>query len=211
MADKFKPYAAQDPASVLGGRFGRVYVLAPSFCGVRAVERLCHVESQLGVRERYIPDSQLAHFRRLDPQEFPLQSLLKELKEEMLLHGATPEAVMLVGDASPFTKKELNTMAQKLKTKTAGAAKKPAAKAPAAPKAEGDAPKKRGPRSSLDPKAKITLTDKGKERLAKGGDTGAVKNLQALKDAKTVGKAQEAGLTAGDINYAARSGTITVG
>lgn len=60
-------------------------------------------------------------------------------------------------------------------------------------------------------KRKITLTDKGKEKVKKGGTSGAVKNLEALQAAKTVGGAIEAGLGMADINYAEKSGTITIG
>lgn len=202
----FKPYAAANPASVVGGKFGRVLVLAPSFCGVRAVERLCHMpDLQLGVRERYIPISQLPHYKPLDESKFPLQSLLDELKEDMLLHGATPEAVMLVGAVSPFNEKELEAMAKKLSTKKAPAKKAPAK---AAPKKDATEAKGRGRRSSLDEKASITATDKGTAKLEKVGKDD---KLAIMVKAKTVGKALAAGVDSKDINYAARVGLISVG
>jgi hypothetical protein len=205
--EPFQPYVASNPASVAGGKFARVYVLAPSFCGVRVVERLCHMPGlQPGVRERYIPAAQLPHYKPLPEQEFPLQSLIAELKVEMLQHGATPEAVMLVGAVSPFEEKELNIMAKKLTTKPTKAKKAVKADAPKT-EAKGTG----GRKSSLDPKAKITITDKGAEKIAKGADNGATNNLKAMKAAKTVGKALEGDLTSADINYAARSGTITIG
>lgn len=159
----------------------------------------------LAVRDRLILNSQLRSYSPLDPKEFPLQSVIADLKRDMLLHGATPEAVCLVGAVSPFTKKELNTMAEKLKK---AATKKPATKKAAAPKKEKAAA---SPRSAFDDKAKITLTDKGEAKLKKGGDSGAVKNLEIMKKSKTVGKALEAGLKGGDLSYASNTGTVVIG
>jgi hypothetical protein len=60
-------------------------------------------------------------------------------------------------------------------------------------------------------KRKITLTEKGKEKVKKGGEASSVTNLVALRDAKTVGGAITAGLGMADINYAEKTGTITLG
>lgn len=123
--DGFEPHVRRNPASVLGGTpFARVYVLARSFCGVRIVERWPAPGNLFGIRDRYVPDDQLVNYT---PEECALQSAIQELKVSMVAEGATPEAVILVGAVSPFEEEELNTMADKLKTKTS--AKKPADKA----------------------------------------------------------------------------------
>ena len=121
------PYVVTDPASMLGGRFGRLFVMAPTFCGARAVYRMPSVSSGLGVFDRVIHEQQLPLYGKQQHEEETLQSLLLELKQDMLDHGASPEAVQLVGAVSPFTKGELNTMAEKLTRKAAPKAAKPAA------------------------------------------------------------------------------------
>lgn len=53
-------------------------------------------------------------------EDIPLQSFIQRLKTTMLTHGASPEAVRLIGELSPFTKKEYDIMAEKLKAKATG-------------------------------------------------------------------------------------------
>lgn len=129
------PYPVRNPASIMTGKFGRLWIVGTTFMGLRAVYRHPNIETQLGVLDRVIPAEQVRHFARIDLEESALQSLLLELKEDMLNHGASSLAVQWVGELSPFSKKELNTMADKLTKKAAGAAK-PAAKGAAKPKAE---------------------------------------------------------------------------
>lgn len=146
----FVPCVARDPASAMGAPFNRVYMLAPTFQGTLAVQRWANVSSLLGVRDRVIPNSQI---RLYTHEDISLQSALSDLKKQMLTEGATPEAVRLVHEHSPFTEEELSTMANKLAKKTAPAkkadatkvapkstAKKDTAKASAKPKPEGSSP-----------------------------------------------------------------------
>lgn len=212
-APGFQPHALRDPAGVLGGRFGRLLVLAPTFCGVRVVERVCNIETQLGVRDRLIMDWHLPNYPVLAPDEFPLQSLILELKEEMLLHGATPEAVQLVGAVAPFNEKELQIMADKLKTKTA--AKKPAAKADTkakiAPKKNADATKAAravsdGKRAELYAK-KIKVLNKS--HGAREGSNRA-NMLNVVLASKTVQEAVDGGATMVDVRFAEAQGFISL-
>lgn len=99
-------------------------------------------------------------------------------------------------------------MAEKLKKSTA---KKPATKKTATKAGGKKADAGSAPKSQFDDKAKITLTEKGEAKLKKGAETGATENLRIMKKAKTVGKALAEGLKGGDISYAAKSGTVTVG
>lgn len=205
----FVPCVARDPASVGSERFARVFMLAPTFEGTMAVQAHPNIPSQVGVRERVIPADQANRFTLITEEETALHSHLEELKTQMLTHGASREAVRLVGEHIPITDKEYREMAAKL-TKKAPAKKASTKKAPAK-KAASDAPAKGGRKHSLDEKAKITLTEKGEAKLKKGADTGATQNLEAMKKAKTVGKALEAGLKPGDITYAEKTGTIELG
>jgi DNA-binding protein H-NS len=102
-------------------------MLAPTFEGVLAVQQVVNIPSQLGVRDRVIPNWQIKNYT-LD-ENCSLQSALQELKVQMLTEGATSEAVRLVGEHITITEEEYKTMAEKLKTKTGGPAKKPAAAA----------------------------------------------------------------------------------
>ena len=206
-APAFEPYVCSDPASAIGGRYGRVFVLAPSFGAVRAVQSAALPASQLGVRDRIILEPQLKAYTRLDPVDFPLHSLLDELKGDMLLHGASPEAVMLVGAVAPFSEKDLKIMADKLTKKTTAPAKGAAAKKTTATDSSNNAPQ-RGGRSTLDDKAKITATDKGRAKIDKVGKTD---KLSLMVAAKTVGKALEVdGVVSRDIHYAINAGLIEV-
>jgi hypothetical protein len=54
----------------------------------------------------------------------------------------------------------------------------------------------------------IVITDKGKAQIAKKADNGSTRNLNALVKAGSVAKALAAGLKMGDVNYAAKVGTI---
>lgn len=150
-APGFAPWLARDPASILSGsRLSLVYVLAETFCGVRVVQRQLSMPGVIGVVDRVVSQWQLPHYKPVT--EISLQSALTDLKSEMLQHGATPEAVQLVGAVAPFEEKELKIMTEKLKSKPAPAAKKPAAAA----KPKGDSPIKARP----DQKYKTMMTQK---------------------------------------------------
>lgn len=172
--------------------------------------------------------------------DIPLQSFIQRLKTTMLAHGASAEAVRLIGEHSPFTKKELNIMAEKLKAKKVGDAaalkeaaktapvakgKATAAKAPAEPKpaAEKAAPAKgkgntealdkaRAAKTAGDEKKKITVNTK--ENPYRDG-TKAFNTFNVIKRSKTVGAFREA--VSGDntydpayLRYAERDGHITI-
>lgn len=202
-ATAFEPHAVRDPASLLGGRFGRLVVLARTFCGYRAVYRRPNVDSQVGVLDRVIFDWQFPLYPKINHEEISLQSILNELKEDMLAHGASPEAVMLVGGHSPFNEEELKVMATKLAAKSG--TQKPAAKkaaAPAKPKAERKAKESAGP-----DERKITVLKK--EHGARAGTQRATM-LDAIYKSKTVDEAVKNGATSGDVAWAARSGYISL-
>lgn len=92
---------------------------------------------------------------------------------------------------------------------------KPAAPAKVAKPAKGTAATRRkAAKAAADATllaAKIVLTPKGKAQLEANKDNGATRNVARLSKAGTVAKALEIGLKWGDINYAKKVGTITVG
>lgn len=194
----FEPYVIGDPTRLFSGKFSRLAVLGRTFCGVHVVERLCHVpEVQEGVRHRTIMDWQLPNYPVINNEEISLQSVLTELKEDALAHGATPEAIYLLGSHAPFSEKEYKEMAAKLKSKAAAKkapAKKAATKAPKAEKTES------GPDTR-----KITVVKKDH-----GGREGTKRaaQLDIIYAAKTVQDARDNGAEAGFISWAAREGLI---
>lgn len=212
----FQPRVVINPTCPLGGKFSRLLIAAQSFCGVRAVECRATMPSQLGVVDRFIPAWQLHAFR--DPPEgaeTSLQSALTGLKTDAVLHGASPEAVMLLGALSPFSEEELEVMADKLKTKTS-AAKKPAAaaktpaKAPAA-KGKGNPEALAKAREASDGKRaavramKITVLNK--DHGARAGSNRATR-LDIVLKAKTVEAALENGADMVDVRFAEKQGFI---
>lgn len=223
-APSFDLEVVRDPYTLVRGDYlGKWLVVGRTFCGYRAIGRQVHVDGVTpGVIHRVIADHAKRHY--LEAENIACTSFFNGLKEEMLAHGASELAVQWALEIEPtlFSEKELKTMAEKLKGKgkpTAGktipagtpdkAAGKPKGNPEALAKArEAQASKKT---EQLADKRKITLTDKGKEKVKKGGESGAVQNLIALRDAKTVGGAIGAGLTMADINYAEKSGTIEIG
>lgn len=208
----FDPFVVRDPYSLVRGPYlGKLLVVGRTFQGYRAIARQVHVDGVMpGVRHVVIPDRAAAHY---PVENIACASFLAGIKDEMLTHGATELAVQWVIEFEPtlFNEKELTIMAEKLQKKAAKPkAAKPAAKKAGNPEAlakarEAQASKKA---DQLADKRKITLTDKGKEKVKKGGESGAVQNLTTMSQAKTVGKAIEAGLTMADINYAVKSGTV---
>lgn len=65
--------------------------------------------------------------------------------------------------------------------------------------------------SQLDSALAIKLTPKGADKLKVGGSAGSIHNLTLLSKSATVGKAFANGLKTADINYAVKTGTITLG
>jgi hypothetical protein len=159
----------------------------------------------------------------LDPENH-IQRDLQHLRYMALEHGATPEAIRLLGSIEPWTKKEEKIMAEKLKAK-ASAAKpdkeglKSAAKA-APVKKGGSAPaKKRGnaealarARAAKGPDTrKITPKIKAKDIQARAG-TFRHQMLNDLLNSKTVAefKAKNAKYDAGCLRYAEEAGIVSV-
>lgn len=136
----FQPSVCRNPATVAQGSLnGLVFMLAPTFQGTLAVERRLLTANMLGVFDRVIANGSMHLYTIADGID--LHSALIQLKEVMLTEGATPEAVRLVGEHIPISKKEYDIMAEKLTKKTTAAAKKPAATAAAkaAPKTKAKA------------------------------------------------------------------------
>lgn len=154
-----------------------------------------------------------------------LKALISSLRDIALKEGATPEAIRLLGELSPWTTREEKEMAEKLKAK-ASAAKpdkeglKSAAKS--APVGGKNAPKKRGnaealakaraARSSGPDTRKITKLKKPKDIEARAGtfryqmlaDLLASSTVQDWKD-KGAGK-----YDAGCLRYATEAGYVKV-
>lgn len=214
---KFKPYAARH---VIGGMIPLSLVIAETFMGKMVVKQQMHMPGfSLGVVCHAIADWDIA--KAFVPAEnTSLQSFVPKLKEAMVKYGASHEAVRLVGELSPFTQEELNSMADKLKSKTATAAAKTkpvgnggkvAADKKAAPKGNAEALKKA--REATDGKRaeartrKITVVNK--DHGARPGSKRATQ-LDIVIKAKTVQAALDAGAEMVDINFAAKEGFITL-
>lgn len=153
--------------------------------------------------------------------ENPISTHLSTLRRTALEHGATPEAIRLLGSLEPWTKKEENIMAEKLKAK-ASAAKpdketlKSAAKSAPVGGKKGSSPAKKGNAEAL-----------AKARAAKGPDNRKIKALIKTKDinaragskrhemltallgSKTVQEFRDKGYTSGDLNYAIGAGVVS--
>lgn len=174
--DPSLPYLLRDPNQIAGGLW---LVVSTTFCGVVAVSRRVYMPGvNMAVCKRVIMDWELPRFIPVPwTEETSLQSFVAGLKSEAVAHGADAEAVYLLGELSPFEPKEMNIMADKLKTK--GAAPK-AAKAPKAEKAA----KEKGtavPRVSANASKKIQLLVKPKDSGLRGG---RLAKLQAIADNK---------------------------
>lgn len=207
-----QPYFVQDPTSVVGGPTGRLLVTAPSFRAVRVVQRRLVVGTRYAVIDRVIMEADLSNFNKIPLENSSLQSALLELKQFMLNHGASPEAVQLFHGVMPFTTKELNIMATKLArkpaaTKTTAAAKKaPARKAPAKAKAT-PAKAKATPAEAFEDTRKIKVLKK--EHGAREGTKRAAM-LDSIYASKTAQEALDAGVAKGEIAWAAREEYISL-
>lgn len=187
----FAPYVVRDPTSFTGIRWAIVRETSLGVCAVAVVPFMPGVS--MAVQDRVIPSWALQNYSTVT-EEGSLQSLLSDIRRAALAHGATPLAVEWLGTLSPFSEEELNTMAEKLKTK--GAAK-PAK--PAAAKAEKGAGKGKGNPAALE-KAREAAAGKRAETaglpiklLVKSKDSGLrggrLAKLQAIETEKpkTVG------------------------
>lgn len=131
---KFQPYVVQHRDMLT-----MHYVVAQeTFCGHVAVFRpLVMPGLGFGIETRLVMDGD----KRFAPSNKPLQPALAELKQSLLVHGGAPEAVRLLNELVPLTKKELLMAKEKLAGKAA-ASKTPApVKAAAGPKPAKAAPK----------------------------------------------------------------------
>lgn len=225
--DKFKPY----PGIRRDGLFNRCIVIAATFRGALVIyERPAMPElGRLGTgvccmdwHEDHLPGGVYPNIT-LD-EKTTLQSSIARIKEVMLKHGAQAEAVRLIGELSPFTDKELNIMAEKLKGKTPAAKveKAPKADKAAAPaKAKGNPEALAKARAASDGKRaearlqKIKPLKKAKEIEAREG-TFRHRMLSDLLAAKTVGDFYESAkgddkYDAGCLRFAEGAGYVTVG
>ena len=228
----FDPVWVKDPYAMTRGPWiGKWLLVGFTFEGFRAVGRQVHeTGSMMGVTHAVIPARNLHNYSIIDDENSPLQVVISGLKGEMLEHGATPLAVQWIGELSPFTEQEYNTMADKL-TKPVGKggalkAEKPAKDdaADATPKAAK--PKKAGNPAALEKarekataargerdKLKITVnTDKKANPYREGSKAHAT--FELFKQHKTVGDVRAAATDAHDlgyINYASRDGHISLG
>lgn len=196
-----EPYLVRDPYSMVGTQW---LVLGPVFMGVRCVGANGGYFPGVSVKviDRVIQDWQLRNYPRVG-EERSLQDIISGIKKSMLDHGASSLAVEWIGALSPFTQKELNTMAEKLKTKNTGVTDSAPAKAVKAPKVAkpAKAPKETGERTrapAVEDTRKIKLVSK-KNPYREGSNRAAAFN--ALKNAKTVADYKAAG---GKPKYIAR-------
>lgn len=194
------PYLLRDPNQIAGGLW---LVCAETFCGVVAVARCVYMPGvDLAVRKRVIMTWELARFSPVPwSEENTLQSFLSGIKREAVEHGAQAEAVQLLGSLSPFTEKEMITMAEKLTKKSKPAPKKeaPAKKAPA--------PKAAAASSGEPDKRKIAVLKKphGAREGTKRADL-----LDTIYSCKTVQEALDAGVSKNDVAWAARAEYIAI-
>lgn len=201
----FEPYVGRILHSTL---FPMCIVAAPTFCGAMVVyERPAMPEIGslgLGVNALAWHDSRLpggAHAGMSRDGNTSLQAAISRIKRSMLEHGAVAEAVVLIGEISPFKPEELKIMAEKLKAK-GGAAPKTTGKAPKKGDAEAlkaaakDTPvggkKAKGAAPAEAPKRKGNIEALNKAREARSGDTEAYKKQKI----KVLVKAKDSGLRA---------------
>lgn len=136
----FKPFIFTDSTNVVP-----IPMLAaePTFCGVRAIYRRIFMPGvSVAVTDAVVltdfdderPAAQRRYARRTD---ISCASLAEELKELLLEHGGTPDAVRLIHQLAPMTKKELQMARDKVASKK-GETKEPKVK-PVAPAKEAKA------------------------------------------------------------------------
>lgn len=203
-----------DPYATVRGPFiGKWLVVGPTFCGVRAIGRVVHMDGVTpGVVHRTIAEGARKHYP-VD-ENSSCASFLMGLKNEMLAHGATELAVQWALEIEPtiFEEKELTIMAEKLqakgktaKTATAKDADKP--KRAGNPEALAKAREARAAADAGPDKRKITVLKK--PHGAREG-TARADLLDKIYKAKTVQDAVDAGVKKSDVAWAARSEYISI-
>lgn len=229
--EKFKPYAAR---VTYGSVFPHCIVAAEAFEGYMVVyERPAMPEIGplgLGVSALWWHKDRVSTPKGaiIRDENTTLQVGIARIKKAMLTHGAVAEAVTLIGAISPFTDKELKTMAEKLKGKAAPAktdkapAKgKGADKAAPATKGKGNPEALAKARAASEGKRaemrlkKIKALKKPKEIEAREG-TFRHRMLTDLLASKTVGDFYDAAkgddkYDAGCLRFAEGAGYVTVG
>lgn len=147
---------------------------------------------------------------------------LQWLRLKALESGATPDAIRLLSmKTGKFTQKEMNEMAEKLKSKTApkagdakalkaAAAKTPVGGGKTANKPKGNAAALAKAREAKGPdNRKIRANIKVKDIAAREG-TYRHKMVSALLGSKTVQEFRDQGYTAGDLRYAVDANIVSV-
>lgn len=148
---KLQPYVVQHRDMITM----HYVVAAETFCGHVAIFRpLVMPGLGYGVETRLVMEGD----RRFVPSNKPLQSVLAELKQSLLVHGGAPEAVRLFNELVPLTKKELQMAKEKLAGKAAATKTPDPAPVAAAKKAVGSTSKTT--KAPAEPKA-----DKAKKPL----------------------------------------------
>lgn len=219
-APAFEPYLVSDPYSLVRGPWlGKWLVLGPCALGaVRAVGRVPHMEGvSPGLVDRTIWEDHLRHYRRIDDEITTCQSILEGVKKEALEHGATPLAVQWLSEWITFDDKELTTMAEKLKTKAAKAAKAAPAEKPAKkggnPEALAKAREARASAAQEDRKYK-TLVKRGDIKTREGTWTEAMVDIIMSNKTTDAAKAEladhkEFGERRLDFGWAEKKGYIS--
>lgn len=230
---KFQPYVVQHRDMLT-----MHYVVAQeTFCGHVAIFRPIVMPGLgYGIETRLVMEGD----KRFAPSNKPLQSALAELKQSLLVHGGAPEAVRLLNELVPLTKKELlmakaklagkaaasktpapvkaaddATKAAKAAPKAAPAAKEPAAKKTLPPALQKAADAKKAAGAANDGK-KLSITTEKKANPYRDG-TKAHATFEHFKvfHGKTVGEMKAASdgdaHDLGYLRYAARDGHIKVG
>lgn len=184
------------------------------------------VEYQLGVEQVVLFSVRREEVgSRYSLLDEPVAAHVALLKRQALDHGATPEAIRLLGRITPLTKQEEATMAENKKLAKKGDAEglKAAAKAaPVAPKAEkAAAPKAKGNAEALakaradkgPDNRKIAINPDHKKGNPYRDGTKAHATFEHMKTCKTVQDFKD-GLTSdhdgGYLRYASRDGYITL-
>lgn len=204
--------------------------VAPTFCGIRAVRQHLTAEGWLAHAFTVVTihDDDLGPGRHYSPPDGPgadekyhLQTVLSNVRRDLVAKGGSPEAVRLLDKLFRFTPQETKTMADKLSKKTTAAKAAPAKDSkPAKGKAGNPEALKKAREASegaraakqeelLKDKRKITATEKGKAKIAKAGKDDKLSRIVA---AKTVGGAMALDdVKFADISYAERVDLITLG
>ena len=198
----FEPYAIVDTYGVV--QITRL-VVAASFGAVVCIYHPLVVPGvtygvyDTHVLEAFLPDGPYPRYRA---SERPLQSVLSELRQAMLEHGGTPEAVRHLINLGVLTEGDIIVAKEKLASK----GKPAAAEAPAEKPAKGGKGKGNAEALAKAREAKDTGPDTRKITVLKKENpyregSGRAASFDALKGAKTVEDYKTAG---GKAKYIAR-------